>query len=284
MKNIAIIFAGGVGQRFGTQLPKQFVVAHGKPIIIHTLEVFEKHPEIDEIYVGIVEEWLPFFKELVDNYNITKIPDNGILPGGTSGQDTIYRILKRAEENNNRESIVLIHDGVRPLVTQAEISNNIKKVKEEGSAITCVPFTETPIYSHDGRFVNATFERNNIYRGVAPQSFKLGHIINAHEKIRENDPAYEGIYNNFRIVDSASLVKAAYDEECAIVEGNPNNMKVTGPDDFSKFCAIKLWEDYVNFFNSQNNQSFVPNASMQESQRLERLRREAEEKETNKTR
>ena len=124
-KNIAIIFAGGVGQRFGAELPKQFVVAQGKPIIMHTLEAFENHPEIDEIYVGIVEEWLPFFTELVSKYDITKIPSNGILVGGKSGQDTIYKILKRAQENNSDDSIVLIHDGVRPIVTSKEISGNI---------------------------------------------------------------------------------------------------------------------------------------------------------------
>ena len=281
-KNIAIIFAGGVGQRFGAQLPKQFVVAHGKPIIIHTLEVFENNPEIDEIYVGIVEEWLPFFKALVERYGISKIPENGILPGGESGQDTIYRILKRAAENNDRESIVLIHDGVRPIVTAREISQNIENVKKYGSAVTCIPFTETPVYSPDGEFVNATLERKHMFRGVAPQSFRLGHIINAHEKIRENDPNYEGEYDGFKIVDSASLVKAAYDEKCSIVEGNPNNMKVTGPDDFSKFCAVKAWSDYENFFNAQNDQSFVPNASMVEAQRLAELRAQAEAEEEKK--
>lgn len=278
-KNIAIIFAGGVGQRFGAELPKQFVVAQGKPIIMHTLEAFENHPEIDEIYVGIVEEWLPFFTELVSKYDIKKIPSNGILVGGKSGQDTIYKILKRAQENNSDDSIVLIHDGVRPIVTPEEISGNIEKVKKYGSAITCIPFTETPIYSQSGEFVEKTLERKHLYRGVAPQSFRLGHILDAHEKIRENDPGYEFVYKGATIVDSASLIKAAFDEECAIVEGNPDNMKITTKEDFAKFSAIKLMDDFGNFFYVQKNLIFAPNSSMKEAERLNKLREQAEAEE-----
>ena len=261
-KNIAIIFAGGVGQRFGSEIPKQFVKVYGKEIIVHTLEVFQKHPEIDEIYIGCVADWIPYLAELVLNYGITKVPNGGILPGGTSGQDTIYKILKRAKENNSNEDIVLIHDGVRPIVTANEISENIKSVKEKGSTITCKKFTATPVCSVDGKIVTSTLARETMYEGVAPQSFKLGHILEAHEKIRKVTNDYEGTFNGTTIVDSASLIQAAFNEKCNIVVGNPNNMKVTNMYDFFALLGILQASDVSNYFMAQSTYNFQPNSAL----------------------
>lgn len=267
-KIIAIIFAGGTGQRFENDLPKQFVTIVNKPIILHTLEKFQNHPEIDEIYVGCIEEWIPFLARLVYDNHITKIPAGGIIPGGTSGQDTIYQILKKARENNSDDAIVLIHDGVRPIVTAQEISDNIKMVKEKGSAITAIPFTETPVFSEFGEFADSTLDRKKMYRGVAPQSFRLGHILEAHEKIRANDKAYVGTYDGFQIVDSASLVKAAFDEKCAIVEGNPNNIKVTNTYDFFMLQSYLQAGDIENYFMGRSSNRFIPNEAMAYAQML----------------
>lgn len=262
VKNIAIIFAGGVGQRFGSEIPKQFVKVYGKEIIVHTLEVFQKHPEIDEIYIGCVAEWIPYLAELVINNGIDKVPNGGILPGGTSGQDTIYKILKRARENNSDEDIVLIHDGVRPIVTAKEISENIKSVKENGSTITCKKFTATPVCSVDGKVVTSTIARETMFEGVAPQSFKMGHILAAHEKIRAVTNDYEGTFNGTTIVDSASLIQAAFNEKCNIVVGNPNNMKVTNMYDFFALLGILQASDVSNYFMAQNMYNFQPNSAL----------------------
>jgi len=266
-KIIAIIFAGGTGQRFGNNLPKQFVTIANKEIILHTLEKFQNHPEIDEIYIGCIEDWIPYLAGLVYNNNITKVPEGGIIPGGNSGQDTIYRILKAAQEKNSDDSIVLIHDGVRPIVTNREISENISTVMEKGSAVTCIPYIATPIYSETGEYVNATLDRNKMFAGVAPQSFTLGHIIAAHEKIRANDPDYSGVYYGSSIVDSASLIKAAFQENCAIVKGNPNNMKVTSDTDFYTMLAMLQSNDLANFYMGQS--SFIPNNAMLYAQTLD---------------
>ena len=252
-KNIAIIFAGGTGQRFGAEIPKQFIKIYGKEIIVQTLEKFQNHPEIDEIYIGCIEEWIPFLEHLLNKYNISKVPENGIVGGGNTGQDTIYKILSRARENNSDDAIVLINDGVRPNITDREIHENIQSVKEKGSAITCIPFQETPVLSYDGKQVDATLDRKQLYRGVAPQSFRLGHILDAHHLIRENDPMYEGNYDGSRIVDSASLMTAAFGERCAIVEGNPNNIKVTNMDDFFSQLGLMQKDDIANYFMTQNS-------------------------------
>ena len=114
--NIGVIFAGGVGKRMNSRVkPKQFLNVYGKPIIIHTLEVFDSHPDIDAIVVACLEEWIPYLNELIDKYNLKKVKK--VVPGGTSGQESIYHGLLAAEEVAGQErSIVLIHDGVRPMI------------------------------------------------------------------------------------------------------------------------------------------------------------------------
>lgn len=250
-KNIAIVFAGGVGQRFGSELPKQFHEVCGKDIIIHTLERFQNHPEIDEIYVGCREENLYYLANLVISHRITKIPNGGIVPGGASGQDTIYRILKRAKEDNDEDAIVLINDGVRPIVTDEDISLNIRSVIERGSTVTVKKFVATPLYSETGEVINDIIDRNKMFEGVAPQSFRLGHILDAHELIRKNDPNYEGIYDGAGIVDSAGLIRAAFKEPIYIVIGNPYNMKVTSFLDKYIVRAVIEAQDEINNENKK---------------------------------
>lgn len=274
MKTIAIIFAGGVGQRFGSQIPKQFVNIYGNNIIIHTLNVFQNHPEVDEIYIGCIKDWIPYLKKIVKSHNIDKVNDNNIISGGTTGQDTIYKILKHAEINNDKDDIVLIHDGVRPIVTKEEISNNIKTVKEFGTAITCIPFTETPVYSETGLTIEKTLDRSKLFRGVAPQSFRLGHIIEAHEIIRKDDPEYSKDYNGNKIVDSASLVNAAFNEKCHIVEGNPNNMKVTTTGDYFSLLGILASNDIENYFYGKAEHSINLTPAMQEAENIEKRKLE----------
>ena len=134
--NIGVIFAGGVGKRMNSRVkPKQFIDVYGKPIIIHTLELFENHPEIDAIAVACLEDWIPYLQELLEKK---------VVPGGASGQESIYNGLKAAEEiAAGEKSIVLIHDGVRPLINEKTITDNIESVKKYGSSITCVKVKET---------------------------------------------------------------------------------------------------------------------------------------------
>lgn len=287
-KNIAIIFAGGTGQRFGSEIPKQFVMVYGKEIIVHTLERFQKHPEIDEIYVGSIGEWIPFLTDLIQQYNITKV--KSVVPGGETGQDTIFNVLSEARKYNSGDSIVLIHDGVRPIVTDREISENIEKAKQEtiivndnifrcAGAVTCIPFAETPVFSYDGESINTTMNRANIFRGVAPQSFRLDHILEAHYKIRAIDPGYAGKYKGGSIVDSASLVKAAFpDETCAIVKGNPHNIKVTNTGDFHALLGYLQESDIANYYYGLTNPSYELTPAMVEANRLASINEENEKK------
>ena len=248
-KNIAIVFAGGVGSRMGSSIPKQFMKVYGKEIIIHTLERFQYNENIDLIYVGCIKEYIEDLELLVKKYHISKVPSGGIVPGGTSGQDTIYRVLKRAEEDNSNESICLIHDGVRPLINDEVINANIKSVEKYGTSVTVTKAFETPILSLDGNEVSEVLERSLVYTAQAPQSFRLGDILKAHEKIRNTKAGY----NNPKIVDSCSLMM-----ECGnkvhIIEGNRGNIKVTTQEDYISLLGNLEIDDYLQIFKLRNKE------------------------------
>ncbi len=238
MKNVAIIFAGGSGARMGSGIPKQFLEVDGKPILIHTLELFEEHDEIDEIYVACREDYIPQLKKLAKKFMLTKIAN--IVPGGTTGQDSIYQGLMAAKANND-DAIVLIHDGVRPCINKDVISANIASVKANRTAITCTPMFETPVSSKDGVKIDTAPPRNEFYTAQAPQSFYLKDIIAVHDGVRPENPMYDGI------VDSCSLMRSAGKEVC-IVEGPRGNIKVTTPEDLYIFRAMLDYKESMSIF------------------------------------
>lgn len=244
MEKIAIIFAGGTGQRMGSEVPKQFLKVHDKEIIVHTLELFEKNEEIDHIYVACVEEGIDHLNSLVTKYNLEKVVR--VFPGGATGQDSIFIALCEAKKDYDN-AIVLIHDGVRPLVSHETISNCIKSVEEYGSGITVTPCFETPITSMDGEVVTSMPPRSVMYTAQAPQAFLLNDIYNAHLKERKDNPNYVGI------VDSCGLM-FKQGIRCHLVEGNRGNIKVTTPEDYSILLGNYVTEDYKRLLDLQDKQ------------------------------
>lgn len=229
--NIAVIFAGGVGSRMKSKtVPKQFLKMHGKPIIVHTIEQFEFHPEIDAIVIACVEPGIPYLQTLIEQYNLKKV--RKVVPGGQSGQQSIYNGLCAAEEvADGEKSIVLIHDGVRPLINAELISNNIKSVKEHGSAITCVKVKETVLMvpEDDERKIDHIPERKNTRLARAPQSFWLNDILSAQRRAREE--------KRDDFIDSCSLMQY-YGMKMYLIEGPQENIKITTPDDFYTMRAL----------------------------------------------
>lgn len=228
-KNIAIIFAGGSGVRMGAGKPKQFLEVGGMPIIIHTLEIFENHPSIDEIYVACKEDYIGKLKKMIRRFDIEKVMD--IVPGGTTGMGSIYNALRAARAWNKEESIVLIHDGVRPVINNALIDEVIESVVRNGAAATCTPLFETPVVSRGGDIVESTPPRTDCYTAQAPQGFRLGEVLAAHDEIRKDDPEYTGI------VDNCTLMRRL-GRDVAIVKGPRSNIKVTTPEDLYIFKAM----------------------------------------------
>ena len=189
--NIAMIFAGGRGVRMGSGIPKQFLEIHGKPVLVHTLELFQEHDMIDKIYISVLEDYIGKTQKLVDRYGLDKVVS--IIPGGATAQDSIYNVLKDAEKENDGDSIVLLHDGVRPFVSYDTIKQNIESVQKYGSAITCTACYETILLSKSGEKVDSVPYRKDTFAAQAPQSFRLKDIIAAHDEVRAINPSYENM-------------------------------------------------------------------------------------------
>ena len=202
----------------------QFLEINGVPIIIRTIEHFENHPQIDGICVVCIEPWIEHLKKLLKRYDIQKVID--IVPGGQDGQESIRNGLYAIERRflTTTDIVVLIHDGVRPLINEQLITDNIACVLENGSAITIVPATETIATIDDCKRVTGVTDRAMYYIARAPQSFYLADILDAHRKA-----VAEGISST--MIDSAMLM-THYGYKLYTVEGPQENIKVTTPSDF----------------------------------------------------
>ena len=228
--NTALIFAGGAGRRMHSAgKPKQFLELHGKPIIIHTLEHFERHPEIDAIAVVCIAGWIDYLKDLLIRFHIKKV--RWIVPGGETSQESTRAGLGILEANcDPKNTVVLIHDGVRPLITEKLISDNIAAVKQYGNAITAAPAIETIITVDENEDVTELIDRQVCRLARAPQSFYLSDIIAMHQKAMAD--------NYDKMIDSASLM-IHYGVKLHLVEGPAENIKITTPSDFYIFKAIQ---------------------------------------------
>lgn len=237
--NIAAIFAGGRGVRMGSGIPKQFLEIHGKPVLVHTLELFQEHDMIDKIYISVLEEYIGKTRKLVKRYDLDKVVS--IIPGGETAQDSIYNALKEIEKENADDSIVLLHDGVRPFVSYDTIRQNIESVQEYGSAITCTACFETILLSKDGDKVDSVPYRKDTFAAQAPQSFYLKDIIAAHDEVRATNPTYENM------VDACTIM-TTLGKEVNMIPGNRGNIKVTTPEDVYMFRALLNYKENEQTF------------------------------------
>ncbi|HEO6411826.1 TPA: 2-C-methyl-D-erythritol 4-phosphate cytidylyltransferase [Streptococcus agalactiae] len=228
MMNIGVIFAGGVGRRMNTKgKPKQFLEVHGKPIIVHTIDIFQNTEAIDTVVVVCVSDWLDYMNNLVERFNLTKV--KAVVAGGETGQMSIFKGLEAAEQLATDDAVVLIHDGVRPLINEEVINANIQSVKETGSAVTSVRAKETVVLVNDSSKISEVVDRTRSFIAKAPQSFYLSDILSV-----ERDAISKGITD---AIDSSTLM-GMYNRELTIVEGPYENIKITTPDDFYMFKAL----------------------------------------------
>ena len=227
--NIAVIFAGGVGSRMHSKdRPKQFLEMYNKPIIIHTLEYFEKHSMIDAIVVVCIEDWIEYLNDLLYKFRIDKV--KRVVPGGATGQLSIYNGLNAAKEiAGDKKSIVLIHDGVRPLITEKLITDNIEAVKLYGNSITSGIVKETIVEIDDEGYIKIVPDRAHSRVAKAPQCFYLDEILSSHNKAIE-----QGITT---FIDSCTMMQH-YGYKLHMTDGPYENIKITTPDDFYTMRAI----------------------------------------------
>ena len=226
-KNVALIIAGGSGQRMHQNIPKQFLTVNEKPVIIYTLQAFERHPDIDAIAVVCILGWEQVLKAYAQQFNITKL--KYIIPGGKNGQDSIRNGVYELEKHYDTNDIVLIHDAIRPMVSNEIISDCIVKTRQYGCAIATIPCAEAMLETNDGIISCGSYPRDHLKRTQTPQGFFLKKICNLHRKALEN-----GITNS---VASCTLM-VEMGEQVYFSAGSEKNIKLTTVEDLDIFKAL----------------------------------------------
>ena len=230
--NIALIIAGGRGMRMGQEIPKQFLTVNDKPVIAYTMEAFQKHPDIDVIAVVCVEGWDSILSAYARQYGITKLKH--IIPGGSNGQSSIRNGVFELEKHYAPTDLVLIHDAIRPMVSQSIISGCIATAREHGSAIVTIPCQEAMLETEDQVSTHSSYPREKLKRTQTPQGFPIGVIADAHRRALE-----KGITNS--VASCTMMVELG--ETIYFCAGSEKNIKLTTPDDMEIFKALLSLRD-----------------------------------------
>lgn len=226
--NVAIIIAGGSGTRMGQQIPKQFLNVYDKPVIIYTLEGFQNHPQIDAIEVVCLDGWTDMLWAYARQFNITKL--KWVVTGGTTGQESIRNGVENLEDKCSPEDIVIIHDGIRPLIDGFVLSDVIVKCQTYGNAVTSLPYNEQIFIVDDEVSTTKYIPRETLRRVSTPQAYKLGKLSWAYKKaFTENIGIYGSSYTNTMMVELG--------ERLYFAAGSDKNIKLTTKDDFEMFKA-----------------------------------------------
>lgn len=229
MANIALLIAGGSGNRMHQDIPKQFLTVNECPVIVYTLEAFERHPEIDVIAVVCIEGWELVLWAYAKQFNITKL--KYVVPGGENGQASIRNGVYELEKYFGKDDIVLIHDAIRPMVSAEIISDCIRVVTQYGNAITVIPCAEAMMQTKDGVVSAGSYPRDNLKRTQTPQGFRIGKICDLHRRALK-----AGITNS---VASCTLM-IEMGEQVYFSAGSEKNIKLTTIDDIDIFKALLM--------------------------------------------
>lgn len=229
MANIALLIAGGSGARMHQNIPKQFLTVNERPVIVYTLEAFEKHADIDAIAVVCIEGWEQVLWAYANQFNITKL--KYVITGGKNGQDSIRNGVYELEKHYNQDDIVLIHDAIRPMVSAEIISDCIITTRKYGSGIATIPCAEAMMQTENGVVSTGSYPRDNLKRTQTPQGFPIGKICNLHRRALE-----AGITNS---VASCTLM-IEMGEQVYFSAGSEKNIKLTTIEDIDIFKALLL--------------------------------------------
>ena len=228
--NIAVIIAGGSGQRMGMDIPKQFINVYDKPVIIYTLEGFQKHPMVDAIGLVCIDGWQDVVWAYAKQYNIDKL--KWIVNGGTSGQESIRNGVYRLEGECDDKDIVIIHDGIRPLVEPEVLTDVIRKAQKYGNAVTSTPYNEQifVVNENDETTTQKYIPRETLRRVATPQAYEFGTLDKRyHEAFEKEIGIYGSSYTNTMMVELGETLHFA--------SGSDKNIKLTTKDDLELFKA-----------------------------------------------
>lgn len=225
--NVVLIIAGGSGQRMRQEIPKQFLNVNDKPVIVYTMEAFQRHPDIDEIGVVCLEGWHDILRAYARQYKIDKL--KWVILGGHNGQSSIRNGVFEAEKRYNADDIILVHDAIRPMVSHETISDCIVQCKRHGSAITVVPCYTVVLDKTDEDGSTKVINRDDLAMTQTPQAFPIGRLADLHRRALER-----GITDS---VASCTLM-IEMGEKVHFAIGSETNIKLTTPDDLKIFKAL----------------------------------------------
>lgn len=228
MSNIALIIAGGIGARMNQDIPKQFINVYDKPVIIYTMEAFQRHPHIDGIEIVCLDGWHDVLRAYAKQFGISKLEN--IVSGGINGQDSIRNgIFDIAKKHQNDNDIVLIHDAIRPMVSNDIISDNIRVCKQYGNAISVVPCTAAMLKTYDALSTEEQVARDNLKITQTPQAFFINDIVEAHK-----EALLKGITNSV----ASCTMYIELGRKLYMSAGSEKNLKLTTAEDIEIFKAL----------------------------------------------
>lgn len=225
--NVALILAGGTDSRFQMDIPKQFVNVNNRPIIVYTLEAFQKHPEIDEIIITCLDGWQEMVRVYSKQFNITKLTD--IISGGKDAQESTYKGLQLLKSRMDKGDVVVIHDAIRPLVTEEIITKSLDKCRKKGMGVAATHIMDTIMHSGDGKEGYQSINRYEIVKVQTPQAFAYHVIMGLHE--RAIDENCLGAWDN-----SSMITKLG--EKVYFSEGSDVNIRINTVEDVAMFKAL----------------------------------------------
>ncbi|MEL3958756.1 IspD/TarI family cytidylyltransferase [Caldifermentibacillus hisashii] len=224
--NIAIVLAGGKGNRMNQSIPKQFITVYDKPILIYTLENFQRHPNIDEIIVVCIDGWHDILRAYAKQFNITKLKH--IISGGYTVQESIRNGVYYLENKCNDDDIIIIHDGIRPLIDESVLSDVIVKCIENGNGVSSLPYNEQIFKIKDDNSTCEYIPRETLRRVSTPQAYKYGKLLWGYRKaFNEGIGIYGSSYTNTMMVDLGETLYFA--------TGSDKNIKITTKEDLELF-------------------------------------------------
>lgn len=225
--NVALLTAAGTGTRMHMELPKQFLHIDGRPVIVHTMEAFQRHPQVDAIIVVTLEAWIDTVRAYAKEFGISKL--RWAVPGGATGQESILCGLRELEKHCKDDDVVMVHDGNRPFVSGEIISDSIATCRQHGSAVAAMPCVEAIFRSRDGIESSDSIPREELFRTQTPHSYPLGKLLWAHEQAAKK-----------HIVNTAAtcVLMNLLGEKIYFSKGSDKNLKLTTQDDLDIYKAL----------------------------------------------
>ena len=227
MKNYGIVLAGGVGKRMKTEIPKQFIEVEGKPIIVYSLENFQRNPQIEKIIVICVKDWIKQLKEIVEKYSLSKV--EWIIEGGSTGHDSIRNGVFFLRDKTEPDDYIIVHDAVRPVLPQKVLDEVIRVAHDKGNASSSIVCHPPIVYTDDFESGITDVDREHVMLTASPQAFKYSLALKCYERA-EQENRHDFTFTSSLLIHCGERVYFA--------KGTTSNIKITTKEDLALFGAL----------------------------------------------